>query len=191
MSESDPATVDSCSSTRAATSTPLDRIPLGLRSVFYYIFFLAFILVAVPWAADWAARRFLPWHFELGWGRTLGWLIFAVTYVLYTVASFVLMRRGRGAYVEFDPPKEFVAVGPFRWCRNPIAACVLGMVLGEALAFSSTGIALLFLIGLPLAHIQVVLMEEPLLEKRFGSAYCEYKKRVPRWIPRLPREPAA
>jgi protein-S-isoprenylcysteine O-methyltransferase Ste14 len=27
--------------------------------------------------------------------------------------------------------------------------------------------------------------EEPGLEKRFGSEYIDYKKNVPRWIPRL------
>ena len=183
-----PAVADS-SPARAAATSWLDKIPLSLRTVFYYFFFLAFILGAVPYAAHWAAARWLPatMHFDIFWIKPIGWIIFAFTYVLYTAASIVLMKRGHGAYVEFDPPKEFVATGPFRWCRNPIAACVLGMVLGEALAFSSTGIFLLFAVGLPLAHMQVVLMEEPLLEQRFGQTYLDYKRRVPRWIPRIPR----
>jgi protein-S-isoprenylcysteine O-methyltransferase Ste14 len=80
-----------------------------------------------------------------------------------------------------------VATGPFQWCRNPIAGSVVGMVLGEALALSSVGILLLFVVAIPLAHMQVVLLEEPLLEKRFGSAYNDYRARVPRWLPRPPR----
>jgi protein-S-isoprenylcysteine O-methyltransferase Ste14 len=167
--------------------TRLERIPLSVRGVVYYVFFLAFILILVPMLAHWLGRRFLPWLVEIGWGRAAGWVVFAACYVTYTLASLVLMRRGRGGYVEFDPPKEFVATGPFRWCRNPIAACVLGMVFGEALAFSSTGIFLLFVIGLALAQMQVVLLEEPLLEKRFGQTYRDYRARVPRWIPRPPR----
>ncbi len=165
----------------------LERIPLPVRTLFYYAFFLAFILILVPWLAHTLGKRFVPWQVEVGWGRVVGWVIFGVSYVVYTGASWVLMRRGRGAYVEFDPPKEFVVTGPFRWCRNPIAACVLGMILGEALAFSSVGILLLFLAGWPLAHLQVVLLEEPLLEKRFGQTYRDYRARVPRWIPRPPR----
>jgi protein-S-isoprenylcysteine O-methyltransferase Ste14 len=106
---------------------------------------------------------------------------------LYATASLLLSRHGRGAYVEFDPPREFVAVGPFQWCRNPIAGSLLGMLLGEALAFSSTGIFLLFLVALPLAQLQVVCLEEPLLRKRFGQAYEEYVRRVPRWLPGTPR----
>lgn len=191
MSESELPARDSSTATRGGPFGALERIPLSVRSVFYYFFFLAFILGAVPWAAHWAGRRFIPWQIELGWGRAIGWLIFIATYVLYTAASIVLMRRGRGAYVEFDPPRQFVAVGPFRWCRNPIAACVLGMVLGEALAFSSVGIGLLFLVGVPLAHLQVVRIEEPRLAQRFGQTYLDYKRRVPRWLPRRPREPMA
>jgi protein-S-isoprenylcysteine O-methyltransferase Ste14 len=182
---------DARSATRGPLRGLLDRIPLPVRTVFYYVFFLAFILIFVPWLAHVLGKRFVPWQFEIGWGRVLGWVVFGISYLIYTGASLVLMRRGRGAYVEFDPPKEFVATGPFRWCRNPIAACVLGMILGEALAFSSMGILLLFLVGLPLAHLQVVLLEEPLLEKRFGQTYRDYRARVPRWIPRPPRGEAA
>ncbi len=188
MTPTDRECHESTTPDRAQSPAPLNRIPLLLRSVLYYVFFLAIILVLVPWLAHLLGRKFLPWHHEIGFGRTVGWVIFSVMYVFYTYASVLLMRRGRGAYVEFDPPKEFVATGLFRWCRNPIAAGLLGMIFGEALAFSSTGIALLFLIGLPLAHLQVVLLEEPLLKKRFGRAYLDYQARVPRWIPRLPRE---
>jgi len=178
---------DARSATRGALSQVLQRIPPPVRAVVYYFSFLAFILVLVPWLAHVLGRRFLPWQLEIGWVRTVGWVLFGVFYLLYTASSLVLVRRGRGAYVEFDPPQDFVATGPFRWCRNPIAACVLGMIFGEALAFSSTGILILFLVGLPLAHLQVVFLEEPLLVKRFGQTYLDYRARVPRWIPRRPR----
>lgn len=168
----------------------IERFPLVIRRVGCYLACVVFILILLPWLADRAGRQFLPdtWHFEIGWGRLVGWAIFAACLLLYTIASVILMQRGGGAYIEFDPPKQFVAEGPFRWCRNPIAACVVGMVFGLALAFSSTGIALFFVLGLALAQAQVVLMEEPLLEKRFGQTYRDYRARVPRWIPRPPRE---
>lgn len=169
-------------------SPPLERVPLLLRAVVYYLTFLAFVLILLPFLAYLLAARFVPWQVEIGWGRAAGAAIFAVCWATYTFSSLVLMRRGRGAYVEFDPPTEFVATGPFRWCRNPIAACLLGMLLGEALAFSSVGIFLLLLIAIPLAQLQVVCLEEPLLKKRFGKTYLDYLARVPRWIPRPPRE---
>jgi protein-S-isoprenylcysteine O-methyltransferase Ste14 len=183
--------VDARCTTPGALRRLRERIPLPVRTAFYYVFFLGFILILMPWLAHTLGKRFVPWSIEIGWGRVVGWVVFGVSYVIYTGASLVLTRRGRGAYVEFDPPKEFVATGPYRWCRNPIAACVLGMILGEAAAFSSVGIFALFLVGLPLAHLQVVLLEEPLLEKRFGQTYRDYRARVPRWIPRPPREDSA
>jgi protein-S-isoprenylcysteine O-methyltransferase Ste14 len=177
--------------TRGAFASRLERIPRLVRAAAYYAALHGFILLLLPWSAHVLAARYLPWRIEIGWGRAVGWVVFGICWLGYTFTSVLLVRRGRGGYIEFDPPKEFVATGPFRWCRNPIVVSVLGMVLGEALAFSSTGIFLLFLVGLPLAHLQVVLLEEPRLEKRFGQAYADYRRRVPRWIPRPPRRKSA
>jgi len=170
-------------------SRPLDRIPLIARMIFYAVFFLAVLLGALPWLFS-RLDRFLP-PVSLPWPvRIVGWAFFAVCLVLYLYCSYVLTRRGRGAYVEFDPPQQFVSTGPYRWVRNPVAATAAGMVLGEAVGWSSPGVFLFFLIGLGLAHVQVVRLEEPLLAQRFGQSYLDYKARVPRWIPRRPRETA-
>lgn len=169
-------------------ATPFDRIPLALRMVVYFVAFLAFVLVVLPYAALQADRVLASFAFELPLPvRMIGWCFFLICFALYAASSIHLSTRGRGAYVEFDPPKQFVTSGPFRWCRNPIAACVLGMILGEALGLSSVGVLMLFLVGLPIAHAQVALLEEPLLLKRFGQPYADYLKSVPRWIPRPPR----
>ena len=132
------------------------------------------------------------WQFQLPTAvRIAGGVFFAATLIGYCACSLHLVMRGRGAYVEFDPPKEFVSSGPFRWCRNPVAGFVVLMVLGEAIMLSSIGILLLFIVAMPLAHLQVVLMEEPLLRKRFGESYEAYLRSVPRWLPRPPRERAS
>jgi protein-S-isoprenylcysteine O-methyltransferase Ste14 len=178
---------DATRTTHSASSPLLERIPLALRAAAYYGALHVFVLLLLAWLAHVLAARYVPWRIDIGWGRTVGWVVFGICWLSYTFTSVLLIRRGRGGYIEFDPPKQFVATGPFGWCRNPIVVSVLGMILGEALAFSSTGIFLLFLVGLPLAHLQVVLLEEPRLEKRFGQAYIDYRRRVPRWIPRPPR----
>lgn len=169
----------------------LERIPLPLRRVAYFVGFLAVVLVAAPWGASqldqlWPALAVrLPWSI-----RAVGAAFLLLCVVVYAACSWWLMSRGRGTYVEFDPPKQFVADGPFRWCRNPIAACVVLTFLGQALLWSSTSVLLVFLIALPLAHAQVVLLEEPLLRKRFGESYEAYLRTVPRWLPRAPRSGA-
>lgn len=164
----------------------LERIPLGLRVPLYCVAFLATVIGLLPWAAVQLDRVVSGWRFELGYGRWTGATLFAAALLCYLYATYVLTRRGRGAYVEFDPPREFVSEGPFRWCRNPIAACVVLMLWGEALALSSIGVLLLALVAIPLAHAQVIFLEEPLLRARFGAAYEAYLERVPRWLPRRP-----
>ena len=173
----------------SSVSSVLERIPLGIRMFFYGMFFLAFVLVGLPWLA-YRIDVYVPrWHTEIGGLRIVGVALFLAFLGMYIFCSYVLSSRGGGPFVEFDPPREFVASGPYRWVRNPVAACLIGAVLGLAIALSSTGISLLFLLALPLAHMQVVLLEEPLLRKRFGSSYEEYTRRVPRWIPRPPKTP--
>jgi len=165
----------------------LRRVPLAVRMVVYGVGFLSAVLVGLPWVAYRLDVYAPSCHVEIGWPRILGWVVFAACLVTYLWSSYLLTRRGRGAYVEFDPPTQFVADGPYRRVRNPVAACVLGMLLGEAVALSSTGVFLLFLLAILIAHLQVVLVEEPLLRKRFGASYEDYLARVPRWIPRLLR----
>lgn len=172
--------------------TWLDSIPLSVRGTLYSIAFLVFILGLVPWLAYRVDVYFPTWHVNLpGFVRAIGWLLFAITLVTYLAGSFHLMSHGRGAYVEFDPPKEFVATGMFRWCRNPIAGCIVLMLLWLAVAWSSTGMLLLFAFAVPAAHAQVVLLEEPLLRRRFGQPYEDFLRRVPRWLPRPPRDDAS
>ena len=166
--------------------TLLRRTPLSLRMCFYSLFFLGLVLVALPWLCYRIDVWRPAWHVEIGWWRLLGAAGLTVFFAAYVYCSYELTTRGQGAYVEFDPPSKFVAGGPYRWLRNPVAASVVGMVLGEAVALSSTGVFMLFLAAIPLAHLQVVLIEERLLRKRFGSTYEDYLHRVPRWFPRRP-----
>lgn len=171
----------------AGLGSRLRKIPLVLRMILYGTFFLAFVLVGLAWLSH-RLDVFVPTvHAELGWIRVLGAVLACVCLGIYIRTSYVLTARGRGAFVEFDPPAELVVTGPYRWVRNPIAASLVATILGEALLLSSTGIFVMFLIALLLAHLQVVLLEEPLLRKRFGQPYVDYLRRVPRWIPRRPR----
>lgn len=185
MPRSDSEGVPAESRAVARPGSPLARIPLLIRMAVYGASFLALLLVGLPWLAYRLDLYWPAWHIEIGWMRVVGVVLFTCALVFYLRSSYLLVRHGRGAYVEFDPPREFVASGPYRLVRNPVAACAVLMLLGEALALSSTGIFLLFLLASLLAHTQVVLLEEPLLRKRFGRSYADYVQRVPRWIPRI------
>ena len=103
----------------------------------------------------------------------------------WSVATF--LTRGRGTPAPFDPPREFVASGPYRFVRNPMYVGAVGGLLGAGLFLGSPSIACLALAVLVLMHLVVVLYEEPGLARRFGASYLAYRQRVPRWFARRPR----
>jgi protein-S-isoprenylcysteine O-methyltransferase Ste14 len=61
---------------------------------------------------------------------------------------------------------------------------VLTMLVGEMLFLGSRVIAIWAATFLGINQVYFMLLEEPGLERRFGTAYREYKLAVPRWIPR-------
>jgi protein-S-isoprenylcysteine O-methyltransferase Ste14 len=67
--------------------------------------------------------------------------------------------------------------------RNPLYAGALLAALGVAIWCGSTTGIVATAIGAIAAHAWVVGVEEVGLRRRFGEAYGEYVRRVPRWIP--------
>ena len=104
--------------------------------------------------------------------------------VLLCVGSFVF--RGRGTAAPFDPPRVFVASGPYRYVRNPMYLGAALLLAGYGLLEGSAAVVLLSLLLLLAAHVFVVFVEEPGLERRFGESYLAYKRDVRRWLPRRP-----
>ena len=114
-----------------------------------------------------------------------GPVIFAAGLAFFAWCVSLFGRRGKGTLAPWDPPRDFVAVGPYRHVRNPMISGVCAMLLGEALFLNSRPIATWFLIFLLMNQLLFMLVEEPGLERRFGEEYRRYKAAVPRWIPRF------
>jgi protein-S-isoprenylcysteine O-methyltransferase Ste14 len=73
----------------------------------------------------------------------------------------------------------------YRFVRNPMYIGVLFVITGEAILFASWPIAMYALSAALAFHLFVLLYEEPTLRSKFGPAYEEYLRSVPRWIPRF------
>ena len=101
------------------------------------------------------------------------------------VVTFV--KDGHGTPAPIDPPREFVATGPFRYCRNPMYLGGGFLLVGLAFWERSVSILGFAVLALSVVHLLVVHREEPGLRKRFGSTYADYCRAVPRWIPRIQR----
>ena len=93
--------------------------------------------------------------------------------------------KGRGTPVPMDPPKELVVTGFYRYVRNPIYVGVLFIFLGHFLWFGYWRLLLYAILAFIGVHLFVIGYEEPTLKKRFGAAYEEYCRQVPRWLPKL------
>jgi protein-S-isoprenylcysteine O-methyltransferase Ste14 len=107
---------------------------------------------------------------------------------LLTGWCVVRFWKARGTPVPMNPPQELITTGPYSWVRNPMVTGVFGVLFGLGLMLHSIGIALIWTPAYVLMHwIELTRVEEPELARRFGDAYLDYKKRVPMFIPRLPR----
>ncbi len=140
------------------------------------------VLVLVPYLL--VLRERDPTLFELNTWTFAGSLWVVAGIVIGSWCAFEFMIGGRGTPNPLDPPKLLVHRGFYRYVRNPMYVSVFFIVLGETLIFRSVTLAIYSAVLLIGIHLLVVLYEEPILRRRFGESYEEYRKRVPRWIPR-------
>lgn len=63
---------------------------------------------------------------------------------------------------------------------------VASAIIGEAILFRSLHLVEYAIVMLLIAHGFVVLYEEPTLTRQFGDSYLDYRRNVPRWIPKFP-----
>jgi protein-S-isoprenylcysteine O-methyltransferase Ste14 len=75
-----------------------------------------------------------------------------------------------------------LATGPYRYSRNPMYVLEMAMWLGWAIFYGSASVLITLILWCVAFVFFVVPDEERVLEARFGEAYLEYKKSVPRWF---------
>ncbi|GHT16964.1 RemK protein [Planctomycetales bacterium] len=93
--------------------------------------------------------------------------------------------KGQGTAAPWNPPKKLVVSGPYCHVRNPMITSVLTMQIAESVLLNSWWCFGLFVLFFAANMIYFPLFEEKDLEKRFGESYLDYKRNVPRWIPRF------
>jgi protein-S-isoprenylcysteine O-methyltransferase Ste14 len=131
------------------------------------------------WVRGWSDRA-LP-----DWARWPGISLLATGAVLALTCAGAFVLKGEGAPAPFDAPRKFVAVGPYRFVRNPMYMGGLTMLVAFAW-WEQSGAMLWFAAAWwVMIHLVVVLYEEPALRRRFGAAYENYCRTVGRWIPLL------
>jgi len=152
------------------------------RAVVYSTLFIGLLLVLVPsWILE-AAGIERPERIGPAEVGSLAVLGLGAALALWCILTFALV--GKGTPAPFDPPRRLVVAGPYRWVRNPMYIGAVLVLLGAALFYGSVGL-LAFVAGFwTVAHLFVVLYEEPVLQRTFGALYTDYCLTVPRWVPR-------
>jgi protein-S-isoprenylcysteine O-methyltransferase Ste14 len=112
-------------------------------------------------------------------------LLVGVFLLLWCVRDFYV--AGRGTLAPWSPPQRLVIIGLYRLSRNPMYIAVLVILCAWATMYASRTLWLYAVIVAVAFHLRVILGEEPWLARTYGSAWVEYRARVPRWLGRRGR----
>ena len=161
-----------------------------------FVIFPMNVMGVIPGFLLWSSREGgifekYPLNFDLIRSFPGGLLIGAGASLFWISVSLFAECGGGGTPAPYDPPKFFVARGVYTHVRNPMMIGVILVLLGEAMLFGSLPVFIWALIFFQACLVLIPFWEEPDLENRFGEAYLEYKRKVPRWIPKLKSEPRA
>ena len=151
-----------------------------LKTILFTILVPGTVAVLIPsWLVGgfrWPERGPLTW---------LGVVIFLAGAAIYFRCAWEFAVRGLGTPAPIAPTKFLVTTALHRYVRNPMYIGVFTVLLGEAVTFRSAvllGYAAFFCVPVELF---VVFYEEPTLRRQFGESYGEYRRTVPRWIPKF------
>jgi hypothetical protein len=99
-----------------------------------------------------------------------------------TIGLEYIVRGGRNHRVYAD---ALVTEGLFRLTRNPMYVGKFFMVLGAGVASNRWPAMLGISAAYAFMYGAIVRAEEAYLRQKFGPAFDDYVRRVPRWFPRL------
>ncbi|HEU0294155.1 MAG TPA: isoprenylcysteine carboxylmethyltransferase family protein [Anaerolineales bacterium] len=122
---------------------------------------------------------------QTGFLSYLAFPLWIVGVVILIWCFWDFLAKGKGTPAPIDPPRELVVTGLYRYVRNPMYVGVLLVIIGHFLWFGYWNLLIYAVLVFLAFNAFVIFYEEPNLRQRFGAAYEEYRKRVPRWIPRF------
>lgn len=82
----------------------------------------------------------------------------------------------------FQESKTLVTTGIFRFSRNPMYLGFALILVGAAILLGSLTPFFVIPVFVILTEKQFIISEEIMLERTFGTAFLDYKRRVRRWL---------
>jgi len=165
----------------SASNIPNNRQPKRIPRWLAYVLF-AIIWGVVPWAVSLLSPRY-------GWvaGRPSVWnwlgLIPLVAGIVGSLWTLSLHFAESGEGLDWEADKSYLLMrGPYAFSRHPMYLSELTLLLGWVLLYGSVAVLITFVFWWAAFSFYLVPQEERTIEARFGEAYREYKRRVPRWL---------
>jgi protein-S-isoprenylcysteine O-methyltransferase Ste14 len=154
-------------------------IPVGLVVFFGMLFLVVFGSIYMDRVLGFP--KLLP-----GAICTLIGMILLILGLVVWVWCVVWFLKAKGTPVPLNPPRELVTEGPYAWSRNPMLTGVFAFLFGIGFLLHSVTMVFVWTPVFIIFNIlELKLVEEPELERRFGENYLEYKQSVPMFVPRV------
>src|SRR4029453_15551601 len=112
-----------------------------LRALLAFLALPGLVAFAAPLLIAWPRVRSGPFH-----SIALILLIPGITLLVWCVRDFLV--TGKGTLAPWDPPRNLVSSGAYRYSRNPMYVGVSLMLWGWAIAFGSGALFFYVLIRL-------------------------------------------
>jgi protein-S-isoprenylcysteine O-methyltransferase Ste14 len=104
--------------------------------------------------------------------------------VFFGLALIFIQLSHKVLFKEHEPSDTLIIKGILKRTRNPMYFGILLVYLSFIL-LSISVICIVLFFGVIILYDKMVNFEEDILEEMFGQAYLEYKKKVPKWIPKI------
>jgi len=155
-------------------------VRLAFRTLLFTILVPGSVLFWGPYYLVAGRARFAA-HWPPGLADTPALALVAAGTLIYLACAWRFATEGHGTPAPWDAPRRLVTGGLYGWVRNPMYVGIPIALIGEAWWLGSPNMALLAVIVAVAFHLRVVLYEEPVLRRLFGSDFDAYCARVRRW----------
>ena len=153
----------------------------ALKTFLWSVFVPGTLTILVPYLL--LSYKLELYHLELSSFRFIGLLPIVLGALAYLWCAWDFTFKGKGTPAPFDPPKEIVVRGLYRYVRNPMYVAASLALTGEVILFGSISILIYAAIVFSVFHLWIIFYEEPTLKRKFGASYEQYCMKVSRWIP--------
>jgi protein-S-isoprenylcysteine O-methyltransferase Ste14 len=109
-------------------------------------------------------------------------IVFILLSVVFCITAFIQFIRSKNAIVPIRSASSLQTTGIYSLTRNPMYFGLLMLYLGLAISKGNWWTLMLTPLLILIVQVFIIKREEAYLERAFGQDYCDYKKRVRRWI---------